>query len=256
MLLRLVAIAGFIYLVLPVVVVVIMSFSSSRYLVFPPPGFSIEWYQKFLQDPVWIRSTLNSFALGCSVAALAGAIGTLAAYGLVRGHPPARKTIAAFLLSPIIIPVIVSAISLYGFFVTIGIAGGFLGMLAAHTVLATPFVTIAVVASLQRLDPSIERAAASLGAGPTRVFLTITLPNIIPGVVSGALFAFITSFDELVLAMFVGGQTVTLPRKIWEDLVVLVEPTQAAASVILIVISILVLSIWAVTQRQDLVQRP
>jgi putative spermidine/putrescine transport system permease protein len=128
-------------------------------------------------------------------------------------------------------------------------------MLAAHTVLATPFVTIAVVASLQRLDPSIERAAASLGAGPTRVFVTITLPNIIPGVVSGALFAFITSFDELVLAMFVGGQTITLPRKIWEDLVVLVEPTQAAASVILIVISILVLSIWAVTQRQDLVQQ-
>jgi len=148
------------------------------------------------------------------------------------------------------VPVIVSAISLYGVYVSLHLTGGFGGILAAHVVLALPLVTIAVVASLRRLDISIERAAASLGAAPARVFVTVVLPNIVPGVVAGAVFAFITSFDELVIAMFVGGRTMTLPRKIWEDLVVLIEPTQAAASVVVVVVSIIMLSIWTFTQRQ------
>ncbi|MGE5536159.1 MAG: ABC transporter permease [Acidobacteriota bacterium] len=243
-----IALAGFVFLIAPVVIVVPMSLSSSRYLAFPPPGWSAEWYVKFFTDPVWIGATLTSFKLGFCVAAIASVLGTLAAYGLVRRNVPGRRFVTALLLSPMIVPVIVSAISLYGFFVSLGVAGGFWGVLAAHVVLAVPFVTVSVVASLQRLDPGLERAAASLGAGPMRAFLTVTLPNIAPGVMSGALFGFITSFDELVIAMFVGGRTMTLPRKIWEDLVVLVEPTQAAASVVLIIVSVVALALWALMQ--------
>ncbi len=248
--LRGIAFAGFLYLILPVAIVVPMSLSSSRYLAFPPPGWSTEWYAKFVHDPLWIGAMLNSFELGLLVALVSGTLGTLAAYGLVRRRVPARRAITALLLSPMIVPVIVSAISLYGFYVSLGVAGGFLGIAAAHVVLAMPLVTISVAASLRHLDPVIERAATSLGAGPLRVFLGVTLPNILPGVLSGALFGFITSFDELVIAMFVGGQTMTLPRKIWEDLVVLIEPTQAAASVVLIAISLVTLALWALLQSR------
>lgn len=249
-LLHAVALLGFVYLIAPVLIVAMMSLSSSRFLAFPPPGWSTQWYSKFLTDAVWLEATANSFRLAAAVALIATPLGTLAAYGLVRRRVPARRAIAALLLSPMIVPVIVAAISLYGFYVALGLAGGLLAILVAHVVLAVPLVTIAAAASLRRLDPVIERAAASLGAGPLRVFVTAVLPNIVPGVVSGAVFAFITSFDELVIAMFVGGRTMTLPRKIWEDLVVLVEPTQAAASMVLVVVSIVTLGVWAAAQRR------
>ena len=248
-LLHVIAWLGLLYLMLPVAIVAVMSFSSSRYLAFPPPGWSTEWYVRFFTSSVWIEAMLNSLRLGAAVACIATPIGTLAAYGLVRHRIPARTAVTAFLLSPMIVPVIVSAISLYGFYVTLRLTGGFFGILVAHVVLAVPLVTIAVVASLRRFDPAIERAAASLGASPWRVFLTIVLPNIASGVTAGAVFAFITSFDELVIAMFVGGRTMTLPRKIWEDLVVLIEPTQAAASMVLVIVSIAMLCLWSVAQR-------
>jgi len=250
LLLHVIAWLGLLYLVLPVGIVVVMSLSSSRYLAFPPPGWSTEWYVRFFTSAVWIDAMLTSFKLGLAVVCIATPVGTLAAYGLVRYRIPARTAVTALFLSPMIVPVIVSAISLYGFYVSLHLTGGLGGILAAHVVLALPLVTIAVVASLRRLDISIERAAASLGAAPVRVFVTVVLPNIVPGVVAGAVFAFITSFDELVIAMFVGGRTMTLPRKIWEDLVVLIEPTQAAASVVVVVVSIIMLSIWTFTQRQ------
>ncbi len=244
-----IAAAGCLYLLLPVLIVVPMSLSSSRYLSFPPPGWSLEWYQRFFTDPVWRGAVATSFQLGLATAVLAGVIGTAAGYGIVRGRFPGKRLVTAFLLSPIIVPVIVSAISLYGFYVTLGIAGRFLGVLAAHVVLAVPMVTISVAAALQRFDPVFERASLSLGAGPLRTFWAVTLPNILPGVLSGALFAFITSFDELVIVMFVGGTTMTLPRKIWDDLVVLIEPTQAAASTVLVVVSTTALVLWAWLQR-------
>lgn len=245
-----IACAAFLYLVLPVLIVIPMSLSSSRYLTFPPPGWSLEWYEKFFTDPVWVNAVITSFELGIATAVIATAIGTLAGYGLVRGAFPGKRWLTGLLLSPIIVPVIVSAISLYGFYVYIGIAGSFFGVLAAHVVLAIPMVMISVAASLQRFDPVFERASQSLGAGPLRAFWTVTLPNILPGVLSGALFAFITSFDEVVIVMFVGGRTMTLPRKIWDDLVVLIEPTQAAASTVLILISTAALGLWALLQRR------
>lgn len=237
------------YLLLPVLVIVPLSFSSSRFLRFPPPGWSLEWYRTYFSDPVWIDSTLNSFKLGFAVAAVATPLGTMTAYGLVRGTMRGKQAIAAFILSPMIIPVIVMAISIYGFFAAMGIAGGFLGLLVAHSVLAIPFVVVNVAASLQRMDPALERASLSLGASPVETFLRVTLPSVRPGILSGALFAFITSFDELVIAIFVGGRTMTLPRKIWDDLVVLIEPTQAAASVVLMAVSVIALAAWAMVQR-------
>jgi ABC-type spermidine/putrescine transport system permease subunit II len=248
--LRILGILGLCYLTAPVIIVALMSFSSARYLTFPPPGWSTEWYGKFFSDAAWITATLNSFRLGVCVALIATPVGALAAYGLVRRTIPGRRVFTAFLLSPMVVPVIVSAISLYGFYVVLGVNGGFLGILIAHVILAVPLVTISAAGSLRRLNPAIETAAASLGASSARVFLTVVLPNIVPGIVSGALFAFMTSFDELVIAVFVGGRTITLPRKIWEDLVVLVEPTQAAASMVLVLVSIASLSAWAFAQSR------
>ncbi|MBI3457866.1 MAG: ABC transporter permease [Candidatus Rokubacteria bacterium] len=241
---------AFAYLVLPVLIVIPLSFTSSRYLQFPPPGWSLEWYATFFQDPVWIRSTLNSVKLGLAVAAVATIVGTGAAYGLVRGEIRGRRLLLGVLLSPMIVPAIVTAIALYSLYARLGLVGNFLGMVLAHTVLATPLVVVNVAAGLQRLDPVLERASMSLGAGPLRTFLGVVLPNILPGVLSGALFAFITSFDELVVVLFIGGNTMTLPRKIWEDLVVLVEPTQAAASTILIVVSTVLMGLWGLLQRR------
>lgn len=244
------SLAAFAYLVLPVLIVIPISFGSSRYLQFPPPGWSLEWYQTFFSESMWIRSMVNSVKLGFAVAAVSTVVGTAAAFGLVRGQLRGQRLLLAFLLSPMIVPVIITAISIYGFYARVGLVGNFLGILTAHTILATPLVVVNVAASLQRFDPVIERASMSLGATPLRTFWSVTLPNILPGVLSGSLFAFITSFDELVVVMFVGGSTMTLPRKIWDDLVVLIEPTQAAASTVLIVISTLAFGLWALLQRR------
>lgn len=238
-------VAVFLYLVLPVLIVIPLSFSSSRFLQFPPPGWSMEWYRTYFHDPDWVVATRNSFLLGAAVAPLATVLGTLAAIGLVRSQFRGRGVLLACMVSPMIVPTIIVAVAFYGVYSQFGLTGSFLGVVLAHTVLAVPLVVINVAAALQRFDFTLERAAQSLGANRLAVLVKVVLPNIWPGVLSGALFAFITSFDELVVVLFIGGRLMTIPRKIWEDLVVLVEPTQAAASTVLIAVSLLVFGIMA-----------
>jgi putative spermidine/putrescine transport system permease protein len=226
------------FLALPIVVVVIASFSSASYLTFPPPAFGLRWYRNFLDTPGWLASTWLSLGVAFAVVVLSTVLGTLAAMGLARLPRVARALATGLILSPLIVPVIVVAIGIYYAFSRYGLVGSPAGLVLAHTCLAVPFVVTSVGASLAGLDRRLEQAALSLGASPWGTFRQVTLPLIRPGVLVGALFAFITSFDELVVALFLSGSgAVTLPRRMWDDLRFAIDPTIAAVSTLTIVLT-------------------
>jgi len=227
------------FLVLPIVVVIIVSFSSATYLTFPPPAFGLRWYQAYFGSSDWLRSTWLSLWVAAAVVVLATVLGTLAALGIPRLPRPLRVLASALILSPLIVPIIVVAIGIYYAFARYGLVGTPLALILAHTCLAVPFVVTSVSVSLAGMDPRLEQAALSLGATPTATFFQITLPLIRPGVLVGALFAFITSFDELVVALFISGSgALTLPRRMWDDLMFQIEPTIAAVSTLTIVLTV------------------
>ncbi len=231
------------YLIFPVFVVAPLSFSSAKYLQFPPPGWSLQWYQNFLSREAWTGALVLSVQVGLVTAVLATALGTAAALALVRGRFPGREAVNAFIVSPMIVPGIIVAIGVYFFYARIQIIGSPFALALAHTALAIPFVVINVAATLEGFDDRLEWAAMNLGANRWQTFRYVTLPIIRPGVFAGALFAFITSFDELIVALFVSGSgAVTLPRRMWESLRQDIDPTIAAVSTVLIVASILVLA--------------
>ncbi len=226
------------YLLFPILIVMPLSFSAGTYLSFPPPGFSLRWYANFFTRADWLGAAGLSLWIGGAVMALATALGTPAALALVRGDFRGRRLLAAFIISPLIAPVIIVAIGVYFFYARLGLVGNPYALVLAHTCLAVPFVVINVSATLQGFDERLEQAAMNLGATPWRTFWQVTFPLIRPGVLAGALFAFISSFDELVVALFVSGSTaVTLPRKMWESIRFEIDPTIAAVSSILVVLS-------------------
>ncbi|MFI5024351.1 MAG: ABC transporter permease [Alphaproteobacteria bacterium] len=223
------------YLIFPILVIIPLSLSSALYLSFPPPGFSLQWYRNFFGRADWLDAAWLSIWIGLTVMVLATCLGTPAAIGLVRGRFPGRKAINAFILSPLIAPVIIVAIGVYFFYARIGLVGNPLALILAHTALAVPFVVINVSATLYGFDLRLEQAALNLGATPWRAFWQVMLPIIRPGVLAGAVFAFISSFDELIVALFVSGSTaVTLPRKMWQSIRFEIDPTIAAVSTLLI----------------------
>lgn len=233
----------FIYLVFPLFVVIPISFNAGEGLSFPPTTYSLRWYENYLGDPAWIDATLTSVKVATLTAVLSTGLGTLAAIGLARGRLPVRTGLYAFVLSPMVVPVIVLAVGFYRFFSTIGLVGSILGLAIAHTVIAAPFVVLTVTATLARFDVQLEQASASLGAGPFRTFFLVTLPLIRPAVLTGALFAFMTSFDEVVIALFLGSASVaTLPKMMWASMRSGIDPTIAAVSLLLIGLSLLVLT--------------
>ncbi len=226
------------FMALPIVVIVVLSFSSAGYLTFPPPAFGVRWYREYLGSAEWLASTGLSLSVAASVVVLATILGTLAALGLARLPPLLRNLAAALILSPLIVPVIVVAIGIYYAYSRYGLVGTPLGLVLGHTCLAVPFVVTSVSASLAGFDRRLEQAALSLGATPWGTFRQVTLPLIRPGVLTGALFAFITSFDELVVALFLSGSgAVTLPRRMWDDLRFAIDPTIAAVSTLTIVLT-------------------
>ena len=230
-----------VFLIMPSAVVIVMSFSSGRLMTFPPPGYGIEWYRHFFQSGEWTGAALNSIRIGLLSAALATVAGTLTALGLVRGRPVAARTINALMMSPLIVPVVIAAIGMYLAYHRLGL-GSFAGLVMGHTVLGIPFPTITVAASLYGLDPDLELAARNLGAGPLRSFWRVTLPMILPGVLVGAVFAFVASWDEIVVALFLTSPTFkTLPVTMWEQAKYTVDPTIAAASSMLTAFAMLVL---------------
>jgi putative spermidine/putrescine transport system permease protein len=228
------------FLVLPSLIVVPMSFNADNLLRFPPHGFSLVWYETYFEREDWRAATANSLTIALAVTLLATALGTLAALGLVRGRIPLRNLYVFLMLTPMIVPPIVSAVSMYGVFAGLGLVGTVPGMVLAHTVLALPFVVINVAAVLQRMDWRIEQAARSLGASPLRAFFLVTLPMIRPGLVAAGIFAFIASFDEVVVALYISGsKAVTLPVQMWSGLRFEINPVVAAVSTLLLGLSVL-----------------
>jgi putative spermidine/putrescine transport system permease protein len=225
------------YLVLPSVIVMAMSFSGSRFLEFPPRTLSLRWYSVYWSDGAWLEATVRSLKVGVLVTVLAVTIGTLASLALARRALPGRGALRALIISPLIVPSMVLALGIYSVYATWKLTGTTAGLVAAHTVLALPFVLLNVTAVLYKLDVNLERAARISGAGPVRAFLFVVLPLIWPGIASGSIFAFLTSFDEIVIAMFIAGSSPTLPKLMFDGIQFELNPVVAAVSTQLILVS-------------------
>lgn len=230
------------FLVFPLVVVVPESFSPSAILQFPPAGLSLRWYRDFFGDSSWLESLWLSIRLGLAVAGLATLLGLSAAVALVRFVRFGKRPVRALALSPLIAPVIVTAIALFDVMTRLDLVGSFLGLLLCHTVLALPFPFFILENALKSVDPNLEDAAVTLGANRLRAFRKVTVPLILPSLLGAALFAFLASWDEVVIVLFVGGALLqTLPVQMFQFLTTEVRPTIAAASTMLIAALVLTL---------------
>lgn len=280
--------AIFIFLISPILVVIPLSFNAEPYftfteamLRFDPAGYSWRWYDSLLtggmQAPdglrddawwadmwansTWVRAAKNSFIIGFWATILATVLGTLAALGLSRSEMPYRRVIMAVLISPMIVPIIIIATGMFFFYSNpcniIGVECGrltstYFGVILAHTTLGIPFVIITVTATLSGFDQSLIRASASLGASPSRTFFKVVMPLILPGVVSGALFAFVTSFDEVVAVLFIAGpEQQTIPRQMWNGIREAISPAILAVATILVIVSICLLATVELLRRRS-----
>ena len=238
-----------IYLIFPVIVVVAISFSAGNFLVFPPPGFSLRWYRSIAADPEWVSALWVTLKVGSLSALAATLLGVPAAFALTRHLVPAKALVNALILGALITPPIVTALSTYLFFVPLGLVNTVLGLACAHAVSGLPFVVINTSASLRSADVNLERAAVIHGAHPLWAVLRITLPIISPGIVIGAIFAFVHSTHELLIATFVlGGVGKPVAVKIWSGVQATSDPTIAAASAILIGLAVFTFASAAATQ--------
>ncbi|CAO3456305.1 ABC transporter permease [Azospirillum largimobile] len=240
------------FLMAPILAIVPLSFSSSTYLTYPLPGFSLRWYEDFLGSARWMNALKNSVIIGVASAMLSMVLGTLASLGLAQWKSKWKPLVLALVLSPMVVPVVITAVGVYFFFAPLGLTGNYLGLILVHTALATPFVVITVSATLQSFDMTLARAAASLGAPPLLTFRKVILPLILPGLASGALFAFATSFDEVVTVLFLAGpEQRTLPREMFSGIRENISPTITAVAVVLTVISVCMLSTLEYLRRRN-----
>ncbi|MDF0582000.1 ABC transporter permease subunit [Bradyrhizobium yuanmingense] len=218
-------------LLLPVLIVAYLSFSDSSYFVFPMPGYSLRNYQAYLSDTLWVRATFTSIRVALMAAGMATILGGMLAFGLSRGRIGGRGAIVALVLSPIIMPTVIVAVATYFLLVRVGLQGTEFGLALGHAVHAIPYVVVIVVANLRDLNPTYERAARSLGAGPVATFRTIIAPLVMPGLIVASFFAFLISFDDVVYVLFLGiGKITTLPMRMWEGIRQDINPTIAAVA--------------------------
>jgi len=256
---RIICGAVFFFLIFPIVVIIPLSFNSVPFftfteemLSFDPAGYSLRWYRDFFTNLNWQGAVNNSLIIALFSTLLATVLGTLAALGLSRRHVPLRTTLMAILISPVIVPLIISACGMFFFYSRVNLQGTFIGVILAHAALGTPFVVITVTATLVGFDHSLTRAAISLGASPARAFFKIIVPLILPGVISGALFAFITSFDEVVVILFVGSyEQRTIPWQMFSGIREQISPTILAVATLLVVVSILLLTSVELLRRRS-----
>ncbi|MCA6120016.1 ABC transporter permease [Bradyrhizobium sp. WSM 1738] len=249
---RLICGAILLFLVAPILVIIPLSFNSVPFFTYPMPALSLRWYHDFFFTERWQGALYVSIFVAVSVTILSTVLGTLAALGLSRPKFPYRTAVMSLLISPLIVPVVITAVGMYFFYADLGLLNTFTGLILAHTTLATPFVVITVTATLTSFDYSLARAAAGLGAPPITVFFKIILPLILPGMISGALFAFISSFDEVVIALFVAGpEQRTLPKVMFSGVREEINPTITAAATVLILISIAVLTTVELLRRRS-----
>lgn len=230
------------FLVLPILIVIPASFNRASFIRIPPQEYSTLWYQRFVDDPQWLSSLINSVQVALIATLLAVSLGTLASLGLRRLVGRTRIVLIGLFLAPLIVPIIVIAIAMYRSSLDVGLNSTLIGIALGHTVLALPFVVINVSLALRGLHDDLLRAASGLGAGPMTIFRTITLPVIMPGVVGGAIFSFMTSFDEVVIAVFMAGySSKTLPVKTWEAIRLEFTPVIAVAATIMILFGIMLI---------------
>ncbi len=249
----------FFFLIAPIVVIIPLSFNAQDFFTFTPEmlrldpeGYSLKHYRDFFETSDWQQAMWNSLKIAPMATILSVGFGTLAAIGLSSEHVPFRRAIMAILISPMIVPLIISAAGMYFFYSRIGLQGTYMGVVLAHAALGIPFVIITVTATLVGFGRSLTRAAANMGADPVTTFFRVQMPLILPGVISGGLFAFITSFDEVVVVLFVGsaGQK-TLPWQMFIGLREQISPTILAVATMLVAISILLLTVVELLRRRS-----
>jgi len=249
----------FFFLLAPIVVLIPLSFNAEPYFTFTPgmlsfdlDAFSIRWYQDIINNPQWIHSMKNSVIVGFFATILATSFGILASWGLSRPETPFRVPLMGMLISPMIIPLIISAAGMFFFYSKIGLAQTYPGLILAHTALGIPFVVITVTATLIGFDQNLIRASQSLGANTITTFRKVVMPLILPGVISGALFAFVTSFDEVVVVLFLAGfEQRTIPRQMWAGIREQISPTILAVATILITFSVILLATVELLRRRS-----
>ena len=249
--LRSVAALTLLFLLAPVFVVLPISFSEGSFISYPVQGFSLRWYASIFEPYPWMFSIRNSLIVALAATILATALGTLAAYGLTSASFRGKAVLMGLLISPIVMPLIITALAVYFMFARVGLLHSYTGLILAHTVLAAPYVVITVTATLQTFDRTLVRAAASLGASPLEGFRTVTLPLIAPGVVSGAVFAFVTSLDDVVVALFLAGpQQITLPLQLFSRLRDHLDPAIIAVAALLTLTSISLMLVIELLNRR------
>ena len=251
--LRIVCVGVLAFLLVPIIVIVPLSFADSSFLVYPIPGWSLRWYQNLFTSEDWIRAARNSFIVAPLATVIATVLGTLAAVGLVRTDFPFKGALMSLLIAPMVVPIVVVGVATYLFFAPLGLVDSYTGLIIVHAALGAPFVLTTVLATLQGFNHNLVRASLSLGANPVVSFFRVTLPVIAPGVISGALFAFATSFDEVVVTLFLAGpEQVTLPRQMFTGIRENITPTIAAVATLLILFttSLLLVLEWLRGRRE------
>ena len=238
------------FLLLPILFIVALSFGSSRWLIFPPPSWTTKWYHDLFADPRWIEAALTSAKIGLIVMVVSVVLGLLASLALVRGKFRGRAVLRAFFLTPMVLPVVILAVALYAAFLRLGLNGTLTGFVIAHVIVALPFAIITISGALETFDPAIEDAAILCGASPWEARLRVTLPCISHGMFSAAIFSFLISWDEVVLAIFMASPSLqTLPVKVWTTLRQDLTPVIAAASTLLVVLTVLLMIAAALIQK-------
>ncbi|WLR52028.1 ABC transporter permease [Bacillus tianshenii] len=233
-------------LILPILIIIPLSFSSAVAFEFPPPGYSLKWYEQFLANEQWTNGFIRSAVVALFTAIISTIIGTMASLAVDRLNFPGKQLFLNLMIAPMIIPLVVVGIAMYHSFSVYQMTNTLTALVLAHSIIAIPIVIVTVTAKLKGLDRNLELAALSLGSNPVGVFFKVTLPLIRPAVLAGALFAFITSLDEVVVSIFVAGpRTKTLPVVMWENMRTQVDPTIAAVSSILIVATIVLFLVQA-----------
>jgi ABC-type spermidine/putrescine transport system permease subunit II len=244
------AVLVLIFLCLPVLIVAPMSFSDAKSLEFPPPALSLRWYQNLLGNPIWIEAGKNSLLLAGLSSTAALTCGTLASYVLVRGNFVGKRVLEANFMAPMIVPSIIVAVSLYIFFARTGLLGTFFGLVLGHTILAVPYVVLIMQAAIRSFDIRIEQVAATLGASQWQILTRIVLPNLMPSALAAWIFCFVMSFDEVVVTLFVSGTHLTIPKRMFNELMLQVNPTVTAVATLLIGFNLLALALVFVLGRR------
>jgi ABC-type spermidine/putrescine transport system permease subunit II len=249
------AILTLVFLCLPVIIVVPMSFSSAQSLEFPPPGLSLRWYAAFFGNEVWVRAGINSLLLATIASTVALLLGTLAAYGLVRGVFPLKDAIEANFIAPIIVPSIITAVALFIAFARLKILGTFFGLALAHTILVMPYAVLIMQVAIRSFDIRIEQVAATLGASRLQILTQVVLPNLLPSAAAAWIFSFVVSFDEVVVTLFLSGTHLTIPKRMFNELVMQINPTITAVATLLITFNLVALMLLlAMSRRGRLLQ--